>query len=435
MFNKNDNLKSNKQFVMIIMLSFFIQFLYYVSYSYNIEILRYIGILFLIVPTIFMGYRNNLLLFFSLVPNQRLLVLGISDISLINILIFIIAFKQFFIYKKSIEYLAFLLIFILYSTLLIFIGGPFINIFHAFRIVILFLMLIKSKDEYINHKEEFKLLLYSFIFGLIIMSYLGLLFDPNFEISTSYRFSGGEYNNPNDLSVILIVVSDFANLKINRIFLVVSIISLVMFGFLTQSRTFLFGLALAVVLLLIIIYRRFREYLKLKNILYILTIAILIFVILDTQSLILIFNNAINRIIDPKDEDITNGRIQLWIQYYHYFLDNKFNFLVGSTLTQNEFYLLGIKNVAHNSIIELIVDYGLIGSTIALFFFINMITSVFTSFKKFLSNKFYTLIPLMILILLSLSRHNPLNISFFTMFFISLITIVWTNSRSKEVLI
>jgi hypothetical protein len=303
-------------------------------------------------------------------------------------------------------------------------------------------MLIKSKDEYINHKEEFKLLLYSFIFGLIIMSYLGLLFDPNFEISTSYRFSGGEYNNPNDLSVILIfalsillVVSDFANLKINRIFLVVSIISLVMFGFLTQSRTFLFGLALAVVLLLIIIYRRFREYLKLKNILYILTIAILIFVILDTQSLILIFNNAINRIIDPKDEDITNGRIQLWIQYYHYFLDNKFNFLVGSTLTQNEFYLLGIKNVAHNSIIELIVDYGLIGSTIALFFFINMITSVFTSFKKFLSNKFYTLIPLMILILLSLSRHNPLNISFFTMFFISLITIVWTNSRSKEVLI
>jgi len=435
MDNKNDKLVSNKSFLMIMILSFFIQVFYYTSLNTNMKYLSYFGIILILIPPFFMSYKSSLLLFFSLVPNQRLLVLDFSDISLINILIFIIIFKQFIIDKKTIEYLPLLLIFILYSTMLVFFGASFVKIFFAFRIVFLFLMLIKSKEEYINNSQDFKFLIYSFALGVLIMSYLGLFFDPNFEISTSYRFSGGEYNNPNDLSVILIfilsiilVLSDSPNLKLNKIFMVFSLVSILMFGFLTQSRTFLFGLVLALILFLVIIYKKIKKYMTLKNIIYILLIVILALYIFDFQSWSIIFQNAINRITDPRNDDVTNGRFQLWIQYYYYFLDNKFNFLIGSTLTTSEFYAIGITNVAHNSIIELIVEYGVIGSIIAIFFFVNMIFSVFSNFKKFLSNKFYSLIPLMVIILLSLSRHNPLNISFFTTFFISLLAIFWVNN-------
>ena len=96
MYYKNMNIEKfhiDRDVIKAIILAFFVQVIFYSSNSFSV-MLSYTGVAILIIASSILKLEMLTLLFFALLSNQRLLILPFSDISMINIVIFAILFKQ-----------------------------------------------------------------------------------------------------------------------------------------------------------------------------------------------------------------------------------------------------------------------------------------------------------------------------------------------------
>ncbi len=431
-FNKNKYEGS-----ILVLIAIIIEIFFYLSES-GFSVMSYVGAVIILFSGLMLTLEKSTYLFFILVANQRLLVILDNDISLINILIITIIFKQIQtnVIKFSISTILIIVGFVAYSIIPSFVGSNYSNIILFVRVLALFIMLFNIRKYKNDKKEIYSRVLLYFSLGCIVMGVLGILFDPNFVLGTSYRFMGSALNNPNDFSMMLIfsvsVLSVYYNINHNhRLEIFFIVLGLVFFGLLTQSRTFIFGLIIIIFWYLLFTNKqlKFRK----KNIGTSFIILLLIVVLVSISDFRIVFEVALDRIINPRQGDITGSRFELWGQYYDFLVNNPKYLFFGIGMNLDILKQVGINYVAHNFLIEHIVNWGIVGLVISFILFRHYLTLFLgKQISRFKLSLALSYVPLLTLVVLSLTRHAPLNISFVTNFFIGVMVIKLYYERDKN---
>lgn len=215
------------------------------------------------------------------------------------------------------------------------------------------------------------IVLISYVYGVIVASFMSLFNGSIFRI-TQYvstkeiRISGemtsrfaGLYADPNYYTVNLIIalciiVILYEKSIISPIVSILLSISLIGFAGMTGSKSALLMLAFPVLLFLY-----FSVKSKKYHIVLFAMIGVAFAISLIFSGKFEVFNNAIVRMKSASDaKSLTTGRSEIWKMYFEFFRANPTRVFLGNSI--NNVTLNG--RAAHNTYIDLIYQFGIIGS-------------------------------------------------------------------------
>lgn len=305
---------------------------------------------FAFIVGLFISKEYNLLWMLSLLPANRLLTIG--GISVLSILMITCITQEFFNGKTKIP--QGIMVGILGLLILACFNNDFLGI--AKMIVLLLYLYLVFQDLDV---DIFSLLDY-FCLGVLFSGLFGLIFDRT-SLTDFGRFTLAKQGGQNIYGLFAAIAISFylfniqnRNLGVRAYF---GIGFLMIMGLLTNSRTFILGVAVIAIIFAI-------ENLGPKNILklfFAILVVIGAYYFLNKVSFI---NSSVLSIIDrflhPKNGDLSNGRTDLWMNYIDIFRNNCKILLIGS----KDYSQYNVSLVAHNMLIEQIADYGIIGFVI-----------------------------------------------------------------------
>jgi O-antigen ligase len=284
-------------------------------------------------------------------------------------------------------------------------------------------------NDLINRRE-----LYQNIHIVIIKATKFLVFGIITSLTASYFITGeitriAVYDNdPNMLaieivfaiSIYIVFLIKYSLKKTQNILLILMLCALV---FLTGSR-------MGFLLLLMVIFLSFvfsLRYLKKWTIFFTIgLISLMIFFSTDLARNTLEFFIQRNVALISQN-DISNGRLDIWINYINIFNANKVLWLVG--LGSYTYY--GIEMMAHNFLIEDISSYGIIGVILIYLSYIVLFNKLFLNVKKYNKNQFYlkrysfiVIVPLLVPIIGGITLHGLTNIPNILMIFIGIFVLI-----------
>jgi O-antigen ligase len=422
----------NQKKLRYLFLFIMLELVFYLGAYYN-SFFSYVGLLLIMLFSVIMTIEDSFYLLLFLLPNRRLIVLPLINISLLNIIIFISLFKlirrnNFKIPIFIVNILMVLYFFIISRSFFTFkISLLDFLLISRYMILILFIILY---SKYANKNSNYKNYIYFFVSGTVMLFILELLIDYKTLFSFNGRlFVNSIYNNPNfignnlsfAISILLVILLKNKKFKIKNIIIV---FILIIFGLATQSRAFILSFIFSIfyVIFFGLLYK--NKFIK-KNSIYLFLTSILGLLVLFSFDFFREFIFlALDRIFNPRGGDISNGRFELWKEYIKVMIDN-LNYLflgVGS----NSYKKLGIENVAHNAYIEMVVNYGIIGFSIIIY--------VFNWFWKRLARvllynghesiKYIGYLPLLIIIINSIPGHNIMHMGFVLQLYLSVNTLL-----------
>lgn len=252
-----------------------------------------------------------------------------------------------------------------------------------------------SKKDALKRYSEY------YIVAVIMSSFLGYFqkYIPNLSafINTKQDHLGhGEYitrfsglwGDPNYYTVNLIlcltIIIYYLSKKVYSVKKVIIFsISLIGFGALTGSKSFLLMLGVISIWMIICLIKQKRYFLAFIGISIIFTFAILLF-----SGQLTMFANVLTRLNETKG-DITTGRALLWVKYIVYFIEHPFKLLVGNGLGKGYTF-----TAPHSIYIDYIDFYGILGTII----FIICIYQCIKKYNKKIS--FINYMPLLGLLIL-----------------------------------
>ena len=270
---------------------------------------------------------------------------------------------------------------------------PVINVF-----ILLFACLSYSEDNY----EQ---CVFLFILGVLITSLLGFLkplsphlsemFEENFAGSSSIdfliRYSGLSYD-PNFftlISIVAIIVLLLNKKKNSWITMIVAAV-IIYCGFLTYSKSFILSLA-AIVILLVLDKNN-------KNTFKIGALALLGFVFF-ASTFEGIYKVLVDRFSSASNfSELSTGRDELWIYYINHIGENISTLFMGHGFTK-----LANFKAAHNTFLEVLFNFGLIGFFVDICFITKCFRSVARSCKGLVS---ICIALLLALLLFNLSAYT-----------------------------
>ncbi len=424
----------------------FIEFLFYFFINnYTVYYILFFSLIFL---SLFLKYEYIILLILFILPNQRLFVYPDTPYSLINIILLTTLIKYLFTKNRfPLKQLVFPFLVVTYAAFTAILIGNFSNIIFGIKAVVLILAIILYvRDENFNlNKIMIKLLMF-YILGCITANVLGLFLGQQFSASmlgTKLRFEGGDFNNANilgfDLSFAMSLIMVLIMITRRHILSYLSVFfALLVFGMLTQSRSFYFSVIL---ILLYAISINFifsgnkKKQLKIIFILIIFIIGFYYYIKSYPESVLgNIFYAGWERIVAPRKGDISGNRLFLWATYLNYLFHNHraLWFGIGSF---NIISKVGTINVAHNFILEVIVSWGIIGFSI----FISYFYFIWSYLKKILFADYNNIknsrinliayLPFFILLFTGMTGHNFLGNAFLIKMFLSFLIIFYIKKR------
>ncbi len=411
--------------LLIIVLGTIIEFCFFLANERSISLMFVCGSIFFLLSLFVLNQRDKILLLVFLVPNQRVLTMGGTDVSLLNILIIIIFYvilasakSMHLTYKRYILW-SLPVIYAISSTVQ---TGSFYNVIIAIKSTILLIVLWYFIADW-RMKIEFETMATLFILGCVVASLVGLFFD-NIGIIQMERFEGGGENNPNifggvisfSLACLSVLVISGRWKPMNG--MVISTI-LVVTGLLTQSRSFMLCMIIIIMFTSLHLLVASNNKTKLYNMIGFILL-IICFISLSQISYISgIVDNALSRVMNPRNNDISGMRLLLWAKYSEYLMSNFDVMLFGGRI-DSAFDYIGIKFVAHNAFLETVVCWGIFGLSIILISLLYVVRQVY--FIK-CSRGFHPLglvgtLPLIVLLTTSMTGHSLLSIGFITQLFI-----------------
>lgn len=351
----------------------------------------------------FLNPKDTLLLVGMLLPVNRVLTLG--GCSVLILVVFATVIKEIlkgsFWISKEILFASFA--FLIYVCIVSQCEG----FFGAAKVV---LMLFYFADilRRIDIKQLFKELVSSIVFGITMSSVINILITESEGMGVA-RFRIGE-NGGNILGIecgvlaICLLVLLLQRLE-NTFFVYIELLLLLLIGLMTASKSFL--LALAVGGLWILFFSMLKSTTTQMKVILFGTIGlvvgfIMLFMIGDTFASYCM--QMLHRIVNPTRGDISNGRFDIWKQYFEVFQSNPKYLWFGNL----NYMMFGIEWVAHNMIIEQIALYGIVGSIILTYLYMR----VFKELNK--SNKCHYKIagtaaaPLVAFLVVSMASHTLL---------------------------
>lgn len=234
----------------------------------------------------------------------------------------------------------------------------FIRVFAVSCIIMFSIMLLYLlKENNFSFEEVFK---YEYRFGVIDRS------NQNFSANL----------NPNSLGFLCnLSIVGLAQLLLSRNGKIIDgifIAILIMFGFMTMSRTFLLNLAVITVICLILIVLKFTAKTR-----WIVLGGVIITGIIAIIFLYLLFPFVVEEFIERfSDADISNGRIDIFKFYNKHILSNPKYLFFGiglQNVTKKVTGITGIYSLApHNGIQELLVVWGIPGLALFTWFIVEM---------------------------------------------------------------
>ncbi len=142
---------------------------------------------------------------------------------------------------------------------------------------------------------------------------------------------------------------------------------LMIFGFMTRSKTFLICMVLSLIVFCSYFYSYMNEMDKRKR--KKIYISLIAFGVVSIPFMYMLLKNALMRFITSST--ITSGRTELFFKYNQYWISNLKNILFGIGL-QEPVIKTGVENSMHNMIQEIYVCWGVIGFIIFLVFLYMM---------------------------------------------------------------
>lgn len=366
------------------------------------------SLLIVAVRSFFYSERQLLPYILMLIPANRLLTLGPISAPAVVIIVYIIkiVLKKGYICKKEVLIYGALLL----TSVSIGIGlnGSFGDIFSAIKVLMTIMVFYDAMVIY--RKEWTPLELNRFLAaGAVLASILQLVLNPASLIEYG-RFTVADQGGQNVLAIVCAFSGSL--LLMNCVIENRSVFDMLLFfgvsgiGLLTGSRSFLIGMAIGIALTLVYILSRF----PIKGLVF--TVCFLVVGLLLVTQVDWIMDaigNVLERVIHPKNNDITNGRLDLWTQYIDVFKSNTDILLFGMA----DYSQFGIDFVAHNFLLEQIAEYGIIGNIILLLLYLTVIKAIVNTPKGL-----GKLTPIVVLLGCSCFSHTLLGIPQTAMLFI-----------------
>ena len=420
---KNLFYSNQKDLSKIVILGILIQISFFLGQ--NFYDFKAIGLFFLLISFFLINSNQLVLLLLLLIPNQRLIVIEDGGASLLNIFFLYLYFKVLFRnkYNKKEKFIVtfFSLTLLWYGIILSSLNKDLISLQIFIKFIIVIFVLFSEFIRANNYK--IRVMIIFFIIGILITSFLALASGIDFN----NRFKGGDLNDTNyfgtlcslGLSIILVVSK---KINIRKVYLFILFGYLVMMGILTQSRSFMFSI---VVILIAISYLQLKK----NFILTIITSAIFIYFLSTTITQLhndsLLLNNISQRILNPRNDDISGNRFEIWNYYYHTLISNERNLFFG--LGKDAFLNFDVGQVAHNFLLEDFVGIGLLGVFFS-YLYLSILADRF--FNK--NSPIIAFFPLCIFLINSFTLHSFFGMGGLTQLFICFLVVLYLNPKKNE---
>lgn len=265
-----------------------------------------------------------------------------------------------------------------------------------------------------TEQKDYSSLINIFTYGFIVSAIIGLfkvnipsiaaLFDENLlyiegveESMNIDRYSGISYD-PNFFALIdcTLIASILFNNKKITVADGIKILFLIIVGFYTLSKSYILMLLFIGIMFLM----RNGKFIIRKTVLLI-SLAIIVFLVEKyTQIKVITLIEARFTVADSAN-DLTTGRVDLWVEYLEYIANNAKTLFLGEG-----FNALALRKAAHNSYIDSLYRFGLIGTFLYGTYFVICYKTVVK--KQPIGTKKTTIIPLIVLMagLMFLSAFN-----------------------------
>lgn len=301
-----------------------------------------------------------------LLADNSIMDLGGISIQLLLMLIYVV---RFIIIRKrwpyTFTFLAGVLISI-YSLIYVHLGVGYALQGLKLALMIIYLTEFLSGDFVIT-KEKYETFLSYAVDGLVVSVAAAIIVNPDMLLSSRIALSAESNWNLLGILASLLFTHSFVmcfNQKgRGRTYVVYSMLT-AMCSLISTSRTALLVCMFGTVWTVLFINKKGTLWRKL-----LILIAVCVFGVLLIQGVIQIsyVNKLVDRIINPRRGDISNGRFVLWSRYIEYLLTNRKVLFWGYGRTLIEGITTGTSvasNMAHNIVIEQFTMYGIIGTII-----------------------------------------------------------------------
>ena len=388
------------------------------------SLFMYVGTLIMVIPLFFLDKDEYIYIFVSLLSVIRFsTVFDVSVINLITIVYFIRTYVFDNEYKTekdkrrmSKPVVVSCVAFILYCLQYILNGNQAMRMsFIAIKLMLFLLYMVDVFRSCTDRKQgakKFMNIQVYYVLGVMIAVFCSILVNPAYSLDAT-RMSLAEGAGVNQLGISLAFCLVFVTLGMTKVqnfkewlCLAGVALPLLYYCFATQSRTSIIGMIVTFASVLTMGYgqKRARKWITFMGVGSAIVLGGLILFTEGSQ----IYENimgTIERFTDPRGNDISNGRFDLWALYYERFTTDAKLFFLGGPL---ESYA---NTQAHNMFIEIFALYGIVGAGIIAW----MYTSVFLEIKRAVVSlgkgkiRLLGFLPLAVLFITGMASHTLLN--------------------------
>lgn len=382
---------------------------------------RYLGIICSILPLLFIDKDDYIYVFISYLSVIRVsTIFGVAAINLVTFAYFFRAYifdKRYHFQKEKrllpANLIVACVVLILYSLQYMFVESG--EIKTLLENVKLMFFLVFMVDVFRTCENEEKLLkkfmniqVYC-IFGVFISVVSSLLINPNYALRQE-RLAVAEASGTNQLGILLAFCIVYLLLAVMRVKNVseIAVIGCVLFVFTyycfaTQSRTAIVGILAALVCIVIWGLTHSKTAVPIAAMVAVLLLAL--YLICTYGKNTVIYENimaTVDRFVNPKKGDISNGRMYLWKTYLNAIFTDTRLFLFGG---QSSAYP---NIVAHNIFIEILADYGFVGFGIVAWIYAVVFKEIKNSVTKFGKRKvkLIALLPFASVFIMGMASHT-----------------------------
>ena len=369
---------------------------------------------------------------FLLVDNN---ILEIGGVSVQLSIMMIYMCRSLFVYHEKLHRMTivFAVMISLYSLIYYNLGFTYVLYGLRLALVVVFyteFICIKSNGT----RESYDRMLSFAVWGLFFSFFIALL--VNRQILEQSRLSisvGGAWNLVGILAAVLFTHSLMMYFTYEKVvYLLYTGISFVV-SIMSTSRTALLILAVSFVWVFLFA-RKNSARAVLKRLIILSVVALAIYLIVSGTVQIGIVNKLIDRIINPRRGDVSNGRFTLWSQYTAFIFNDPvvLIFGYGSTGVKG---LSTIATVPHNMYIEQLLMYGIVGNIIVFFLYFNSFKySIRTHKFNFGYSKlnFRYILPILVIFVIGMFSHVLTSVFVTTKLFLGLIQFLVLSSDSSS---
>lgn len=400
------------------------------------SIIRYVTLIGFLFITLIVKEEKIIPVLLFLHPNSGLY----DDIGfkyLFNIVLLIIAMKYllFFRYKMPKRSILTFAVIAMMEVILCLISGyasisgmlPLVSWISSYIILIV----VSNNLKKINFATIYKYFFLGFVMAFIC-GWIYPILQWGLDIPTAYRFIG-LLRDPNyyccDALLLIFSASTYANITKKSKYLY--LLGAIIMGICSVSKTFI------LILMVGFIFKRITNIkrMNLKSDLAIIFVSVIALYIGFQQGLIDLFINKY--LYRAETTSLLTGRDYLWSFYFQSIFNSPKNLFIGNSLTYYADILNpGINNsffdsfIAHNTYLDVVVSWGVIGVVLYLFFIKSIFKNCDFQVKEYVKNCDF--ISIVFVLLLSLMVLSYLGVDAFAIIILYIVIFKYSLSTIKE---